>query len=354
MFTDADYIAAEIEAKKTCSDTQPLTNIEPRPGCSKEPDQIQPDCHIEPRPDCSHEPDQPNELRHGSFMEPLDSSVISSSCKSTLPSFETLHSPNSVAANSQKCQGSASIQITSSSRRMKVSPFHISPVPVTKKKITNRGRKSCASAVITCSPYKEELIQSTAVKSKIVGVTKNITCSPYKEELIQSTAVKSKIVGVTKNIKKSSSGESEVPLYDDERLSESSSGESEVPLYDDDSDLDLPLANRRLSESSSGESEVPLYDDDSDLDLPLGANRRLSESSSGESEVPLYDDDSDLDLPLGNHDVNDTDATCIFCDGKYSEDTKGEQWIQCLMCKLWAHVACSGAEKDHYVCDYCT
>lgn len=275
MFTDADYIAAEIEAKKTCSDTQPLTNIEPRPGCSKEPDQIQPDCHIEPRPDCSHEPDQPNELRHGSFMEPLDSSVISSSCKSTLPSFETLHSPNSVAANSQKCQGSASIQITSSSRRMKVSPFHISPVPVTKKKITNRGRKSCASAVITCSPYKEELIQSTAVKSKIVGVTKNILGESFKKLKITKTP-------------------------------------------------------------------------------PSLANRRLSESSSGESEVPLYDDDSDLDLPLGNHDVNDTDATCIFCDGKYSEDTKGEQWIQCLMCKLWAHVACSGAEKDHYVCDYCT
>lgn len=36
-----------------------------------------------------------------------------------------------------------------------------------------------------------------------------------------------------------------------------------------------------------------------------------------------------------------------------SNDNKGEQWIMCVMCNLWAHNDCAGAEKEIYICDFC-
>ena len=53
----------------------------------------------------------------------------------------------------------------------------------------------------------------------------------------------------------------------------------------------------------------------------------------------------------GQKKPDDLDATCIFCEVRFSEDRKGELWVQCLMCNLWCHVA--GAERDDYVCDFC-
>ncbi|KAJ8710642.1 hypothetical protein PYW08_009157 [Mythimna loreyi] len=49
----------------------------------------------------------------------------------------------------------------------------------------------------------------------------------------------------------------------------------------------------------------------------------------------------------------DEDAECFFCNGKYSEDKGGEEWVQCLMCELWVHGACGGYESGVYICDYC-
>lgn len=50
---------------------------------------------------------------------------------------------------------------------------------------------------------------------------------------------------------------------------------------------------------------------------------------------------------------DDNDADCLFCDGKFSEDRRGEVWVKCLACSLWAHLDCAGAEKKDYICDYC-
>lgn len=55
----------------------------------------------------------------------------------------------------------------------------------------------------------------------------------------------------------------------------------------------------------------------------------------------------------GQKKPNNSDAAWIFCDSNFSEDGKGELWVQCLMCNLWCHVDCAGAERDEYVCDYC-
>ncbi|CAH2086719.1 unnamed protein product [Euphydryas editha] len=50
----------------------------------------------------------------------------------------------------------------------------------------------------------------------------------------------------------------------------------------------------------------------------------------------------------------DEDAECFFCNGKYHEDKRGEEWLQCLMYELWVHSACSGYESGVYICDYCS
>ncbi|GBO09158.1 hypothetical protein AVEN_236617-1 [Araneus ventricosus] len=77
-----------------------------------------------------------------------------------------------------------------------------------------------------------------------------------------------------------------------------------------------------------------------------------SSDSSDYYDLPLVDSDDDINL-----DINDGDkpysrkATCIFCDGKFSEDTRGEVWVKCVMCQMWAHLDCAGAETASYVCD---
>lgn len=81
---------------------------------------------------------------------------------------------------------------------------------------------------------------------------------------------------------------------------------------------------------------------------------KVSECSSSESEedvVCVPDDDTDLE-ELGTN-PDDGDALCLFCEAKFSEDRSGETWIKCVLCSMWAHVECAGAEKEYYVCDFC-
>lgn len=78
------------------------------------------------------------------------------------------------------------------------------------------------------------------------------------------------------------------------------------------------------------------------------------ETSSEEEEDNFIPEDDDNDMELIGQEAPDTDdAVCIFCDGHFSEDVRGELWIQCLLCCMWAHEQCSNAEKDQYVCDFC-
>lgn len=82
----------------------------------------------------------------------------------------------------------------------------------------------------------------------------------------------------------------------------------------------------------------------------------MSESDESElstHEVLLDDNLSDLETPPGNFKPGDDDASCLFCEGKFSSDVRGELWVMCLVCRLWAHSECAGAEKDAYVCDFC-
>ncbi|KAL4719256.1 hypothetical protein ACJJTC_005805 [Scirpophaga incertulas] len=75
--------------------------------------------------------------------------------------------------------------------------------------------------------------------------------------------------------------------------------------------------------------------------------------SSDDDEMILFDTDSEPE-GLEKRTAPDTeDAECMFCHMLFSNDTQGETWIKCLMCGLWAHNDCAGAEFDTWICDFC-
>ncbi|GBM39565.1 hypothetical protein AVEN_52919-1 [Araneus ventricosus] len=54
---------------------------------------------------------------------------------------------------------------------------------------------------------------------------------------------------------------------------------------------------------------------------------------------PLKKTDDGINLDINDGDK--PDSTCIFCDGKFSEDTRREVWVKCDMCQMWAHLDCA-------------
>ncbi|KAJ8969834.1 hypothetical protein NQ317_001006 [Molorchus minor] len=63
----------------------------------------------------------------------------------------------------------------------------------------------------------------------------------------------------------------------------------------------------------------------------------VSDSSSDGPEIRFVKEPNSKD-----------DAICVFCDGKFFEDIRGELWVQCIMCEMWAHCNCADCEKDDY------
>jgi len=47
------------------------------------------------------------------------------------------------------------------------------------------------------------------------------------------------------------------------------------------------------------------------------------------------------------------DAKFLYCEGLFSEDVHGEQWIQCVSCSRWAHEEFAGIETDIFICEFC-
>jgi len=47
---------------------------------------------------------------------------------------------------------------------------------------------------------------------------------------------------------------------------------------------------------------------------------------------------------------------CLMCSGPYSQSRKSEKdWVQCLQCKLWAHVTCTTKKNlDTFTCAMCS
>ncbi|GBM11847.1 hypothetical protein AVEN_26773-1 [Araneus ventricosus] len=71
-----------------------------------------------------------------------------------------------------------------------------------------------------------------------------------------------------------------------------------------------------------------------------------SSDSSDYYDPPLVDSDDDINLDINDgYKPDSRKATCIFCDGKFSEDTRGEVWVKCVMCQMLAHLDCPGLKQ---------
>ncbi|CAH1988327.1 unnamed protein product [Acanthoscelides obtectus] len=104
-------------------------------------------------------------------------------------------------------------------------------------------------------------------------------------------------------------------------------------------------AENDFAESTPGTSQSDIEPPSLD-NVPPGPCE--SESDDDETELVLADDDLDMDDMPGQKKPDDLDAECIFCESRFSEDRKGELWVQCLMYNMWCHVDCAGADKDDY------
>lgn len=85
--------------------------------------------------------------------------------------------------------------------------------------------------------------------------------------------------------------------------------------------------------------------------------KKIVDSSSSDSQSePVVEDSSDEDIPLSCYAKNPTsdDVECMFCQENFSMSRSREIWVMCVICNGWAHEACTSAEKDVFVCDFCT
>ncbi|KAG8314309.1 hypothetical protein J6590_108630 [Homalodisca vitripennis] len=53
-----------------------------------------------------------------------------------------------------------------------------------------------------------------------------------------------------------------------------------------------------------------------------------------------------------SEDDEEEDCFCLVCTGPYKESKLGDDWVQCMECKKWAHVKCTKNER-FYVCINC-
>lgn len=58
-------------------------------------------------------------------------------------------------------------------------------------------------------------------------------------------------------------------------------------------------------------------------------------------------------LKVESESEEEDDALCLMCLKPYSESKPGQDWIQCISCKKWAHIEC-GKDSKLYTCIHCT
>ncbi|KAJ3654946.1 hypothetical protein Zmor_014096 [Zophobas morio] len=164
--------------------------------------------------------------------------------------------------------------------KMVVLPEDIVPIPLLKKTQGTRGRKSGKAKLITSTPNKEELEESTNQKEKRDSVKKRIFIEPGPIKISLKTSTK----------------------------------------------------NKRKSK-------------------PRGAPPSRSANCSSSSSNVSFHDSSDEEMSI--REDPDENVECIFCKQKFLDSQKGEMWVECVVCGMWAHEECGGAEKDVYICDFC-
>ena len=61
---------------------------------------------------------------------------------------------------------------------------------------------------------------------------------------------------------------------------------------------------------------------------------------------------SEIDFMHSTKESENKDIECIFCNGKFSQDERGEIWVKCFCDSLLAHLDCTPAEKAEYIGDF--
>ena len=46
------------------------------------------------------------------------------------------------------------------------------------------------------------------------------------------------------------------------------------------------------------------------------------------------------------------DAKCMFCNRIFFKNERGEIWIKCYSCSLWAHMDCTASVNTEYIYDF--
>lgn len=167
-----------------------------------------------------------------------------------------------------------------------IEPHQIAPIPkFPKKKGPRKGRAPGKAALITSSPYKDDLENSI-------------------ESMTKKKAVKRKI------------------------------------LIDNSDELNQPSCSGVQMKKTK---------------IILKKKTRIQDSSSESESLSLNDNSSkDDDIEnIGSDTPEKDDVTCFYCEENFSDDRKGEKWIQCISCLQWCHIDCSGCESDYFVCEFC-
>ncbi|KAF5295304.1 hypothetical protein FQA39_LY13169 [Lamprigera yunnana] len=187
---------------------------------------------------------------------------------------------------------------------------NICPMPKKVMNATKRKRLSKNSEVLTTTPFKEELAAKNAekeakenkAKNKVKkqigrksatkgrrGATALITGSPYKSQLEESLARSSKSNIVAKS-----------------------------------------LSNKKCNSDNPKSKPKP----------NKAMQKKCSSSSASDNDIEDTDDDVD---------ENEEDAECLYCNGLFSQDTRGDKWIRCSLCFRWCHEECAESDKKAFV-----
>ena len=79
----------------------------------------------------------------------------------------------------------------------------------------------------------------------------------------------------------------------------------------------------------------------------------MESGDDSDSVHSVHSEESVMQTEIGIERPEDGDAVCLFCESHFSDDNKGELWVQCIKCEMWAHNECAGCEKHNYVSDHC-
>lgn len=119
-------------------------------------------------------------------------------------------------------------------------------------------------------------------------------------------------------------------------------------------DLEMSMAKIQTN-NKTGKKNVFGKDIAKSPAKPKRKRKKVVESSDSENEEDAEFTPADEDNDPEQFDTRPTqdDAACIYCESLFSADTRGELWVCCLMCQLWAHEACADTERGDYICDFC-